>query len=352
MRLRSPLPILALAVIAAGGPAGAAPALRAAESSAPVRLKDDRGTQVTLRVPLAIHRGANHFRLYGMRPLTLRSHGRRTDLYRETFLELSTRSQLTERTTAWDDLGKQVEWLRSLKPRLALPALPNNGAGKVLEDLGRRAQGLPGYGNLQALGKALSGIAPGVELPDSVAKTLQLRALATDEAEARLTALGRALKLDAPGTDPAMRAGYAAAQAEFVSVRTNFWNAVAGAVRKSQGQLILGAVREVVLSPLGAWAIFGYLGWRGAESVFNAEYRGQMAICTATVAARLAEAARTQPEHAPLALYAEYALSYQLTEALRQDGVMALKPAGGRSVDAWQIELSSHMEDLKKQLGP
>lgn len=348
MRLRSFLTVLAVTL--AAGAAAAAPSLKSAEGSAPVRIKDDRGAAVTLRVPLAIHRGANHFRLYGTRPLTLQNRGRRTDLYREVFLELATRSHLTQRTTAWDDLGKQVEWLRSLKPKLALPPLPNNGLGKAIEELSRRAQGLPGYGHLEALGKALGGIAPGVELPDSVAKTLQLRALATDEAESRLAALGKALRLDAPDTDPAMRAGYGAAVAEFASVRTNFWNAVTSAVRKSQGRLILSAIREVVLSPLGAWAIFGYLGWRGAESVFNAEYRGQIAICTATVAARLAEAARRQPEHSPLALYAEYALSYQLTEALRQDGVMALKPAGGRSVDSWQIELSAHLEELKKEL--
>src|SRR5687767_13619559 len=83
-------------------PEAAAPQLRAATESAPVTLRDNRHATVTLRVPLALHRGANAFRLYGPRPLTLHDRNRRRDLYRDTFLELATRSRLAPNANAWD----------------------------------------------------------------------------------------------------------------------------------------------------------------------------------------------------------------------------------------------------------
>jgi hypothetical protein len=338
----SSVPAFADAPTAVNGPACAA-----------VSLKDDRGAVVTLQVPLAIHRDANRFRLYGNRPLTLRSRDRRTDLYRESFLELATRAHLTPRTSVFDDVNKQVEWLKGVQPNLpwgSLPALPKNDFGKALGELGKRAQALPGYGNLAAVEKSLGSIV-GIEVPESVQQTLKLRALATDEAENRLQELGRALKLE-QAADPALRAGYNAALSDFRAVRRDFWTAVASSIKRNQGQFALSAARQVILSPLGAWAMFGYLGWRGVETIFNAEYRGQLAICTATVERRLSDNAALDSAQQTQALYARYALAYQLTEALREDGLMALKPAGGRTAGAWEIELSSQLDELKRALTP
>jgi hypothetical protein len=338
----SAVPALAEAPVALNGPACAA-----------VTLKDDRGARITLQAPLALHRDANRFRLYGNRPLTLRSHDRRADVYRESFLELSTRAHLTPRTSVFDDVNKQVEWLKGVQPNLpwgSLPALPKNDIGKALGDVGKRAQALPGYGNLAAVEKSLGSIV-GIEVPESVQETLKLRALATDEAENRLKDLGRALKLE-QAADPAMRAGYNAAVSDFRAVRRDFWTAVAASLKRNQGQFALSAARQVILSPLGAWAMFGYLGWRGVETIFNAEYRGQLAICTATIGQSLNDAAVLDPTLQAHALYAQYALTYQLTEALRDDGLMALKPAGGRTAGAWEIELSSQLDELKRALTP
>jgi hypothetical protein len=181
---------------------------------------------------------------------------------------------------------------------------------------------------------------------------LQLRAAATDEAHARLLQLGKAINPEAIGTDPALRDGYRAAVAEFEEIRKGLWPAVGASLRKHQGRLLVSAVKQIVLSRLGVWAIFGQLGWQGVESTLNAEYRGQLAICYTTLACALAEIAARAPEHQPLALYAEYAASYQLTEALKADQLMALKPAGGRSSGDWQIHLSGRMEELRKALAP
>lgn len=346
--------VLLAATLCCAGPALAdAPAAVNGPPCAAVTLKDDRGARVTLQVPLAIHRDANRFRLYGNRPLTLRSRDRRVDLYRESLLELATRAHLTPRTSVFDDVNKQVEWLKGVQPNLpwgSLPALPKNDFGKALGELGKRAQAIPGYGNLAAVEKSLGSIV-GIEVPESVQETLKLRALATDEAEARLKELGRTLKLD-QAADPALRSGYNAAVSDFRAVRRDFWTAVASSIRRNRGQFALSAARQVILSPLGAWAMFGYLGWRGVETIFNAEYRGQLAICTATIERPLSDAAGLDPAQQPQALYARYALSYQLTEALRDDGLMALKPGGGRTAGAWNIELSSQLDDLKRALTP
>lgn len=67
------------------------PSLRVAEETAALSLRDFQGANVTLRIPHALHRPANAFRLYGLRPLTLKDRGRRRDLYRDAFLELATR---------------------------------------------------------------------------------------------------------------------------------------------------------------------------------------------------------------------------------------------------------------------
>lgn len=322
--------------------------------TADVPLKDDRGARVTLTVPLAIHRGANHFRLWGPRPLTLHSRERRKELFREALLDVATRASLSPRTSAWDDLQQQLEWLRATSGgRLPLPPIAARPeVDRVVGELTRRARSLPGYGNLEALGKALGTVSPQVDLPDAMIGTLQLRALATDEAEQRLLALGKALRLEERGVDPALRDAYAAAVADFQSVRRDLWTALSRGLQKNQGRLLLSAVREALLSPLGAWAVFGYLGWRGVESVFSAEQRGQSAICAATLARRLQHSARESPDCAHLALYAEYAAAFQLTEALKQEGLMALKPAGGRTAGAWQIEVSERVDELRKSLSP
>src|SRR4051812_27312872 len=62
---------------------------KALEETAPVTFGDSAKAAVTVRVPLALHRPANAFRLYGGRPLTLQDRTRRRDLYRDAFLELA-----------------------------------------------------------------------------------------------------------------------------------------------------------------------------------------------------------------------------------------------------------------------
>jgi hypothetical protein len=335
----------------------ALPALRVLDETALVYVRDNRKQQVPLRVPLAIHRGANAFRLYGARPMTLQNRDRRRDLYRDALLELSTRAHLTPSTTAWDSLGKQWEWVRDQSPQFAsrvrngtVPAADADEAVRAILEATRHLSNVPGYRHLGALSRALGAGEPRVDVNSPVLAALRLRAVATDEAEQRLLALGRALELERPGTDPALRDGYRAAQAEFEQLREGLWPAVSAMVKRQQGRLLVSAVRELVLSHLGAWAIFGYVGWQGLESALNAEYHGQYAIALATVAGRLAENARRAPTHASLALYAEYALAFRLTEALKQGQVMPLKAAGGRGPGDWQIYLNTRATELSAYL--
>lgn len=362
-------PVLAQAQAPAAGEAVVAPPAgsRILEETAALILRDNAKASVALRVPVALNRPANAFRLYGVRPMTLRDYGRRRDLYRDAFLELATRSRIAPPASAWDALGKQVEWLSSRSPNVVLlePAAPSAGPadanllGAALQQL----RSAPGYGHLAAIGRALGvtkqGDLPVPTLAGPVGEALQLRALATDEAEKRLSMLGEALRLEDPSMDPAMREGYHAARLEFDQLRQGLWPALAATVRRHQGELLVSAVKEIVLSRLGFWAIFGYMGWQGVESALNTEYHGQYAICLATLAARLTEAAPgptpASSTDAPLApnpgrphaLYAELVLNYELTEALKAGQPMPFKPAGGRTTGSWQIQFSSRQDELK-----
>ena len=349
--------ILALGLVAppvraepAAPAAGAAPlpAVRVLEETAPVTFRDGRSS-VLVRIPLPLHRGANAFRLYGPRPLTLRSRGRRTDLYRDAFLELATRSRLQPSGNALDTLLKQAEGL-SL-PGVTSGTARSGGAGWTSTGVLKHAASLPAYRHFSALTRALGGAELNLDLAEPVLEGLRLRALATDEAEGRLVRMGQLLNVETAGADPALRDGYRAARAEFDQLQQGLWPAITASLRKHQSRLLLRAARDVVLSRLGFWALFGFLGWQGVESAFNAEYQGQYAICLATVAAGLAEAAARHPEHLPLVLYAEYATNYQLTEALKEGQVMELKAAGGRSRPEWQIQFTGRCEELRKALG-
>jgi hypothetical protein len=352
---------LALLLIAA--PARAEVAPRAAQETVALTLKDDRGAQVPIRVPVALYRPANAYRLYGMRPLTLWSRDRRRDLYRDAFLELATRSRLDPPADAWDSLSEQLDWLKRQDPHVLLnqagqglsavrfsapKSLPSQAELlKVVNDATRQVAALPAYRNLATLTRALGEGEPSLEVAQPVAATLRLRALATDEAEHRLQELGRALNVDRPGVDPALRDGYRLARKEFDQVRQGLWPAVAASVKSHQGRLILSAVRQVVLSNLGIWALFGYLGWQGVQSALNVEYQGQYAICLGTLAAGLQASPADQLS---LARYAEYALNYQLTEALKEGQIMPLKPAGGKPAMAWQIQLTERCDELRAAL--
>jgi hypothetical protein len=346
------------------------PAPRVLEETAPLTLTDSGKARVTLRVPVALHRGANAFRLYGVRPLTLWSRDRRRDLYRDAFLELATRARLTPSVSAWDTLSKQWDWIKIGSPGLRsvgqkaaagtadgsspasspFPASPDELL-RAADALARQVETIPGYRHLGALGRALGGDLV-VDAAQPITAALELRALATDEAERRLQFLGRALDVEGSGKDPALRDGYRAAQAEFDEVRQGLWPAVAASLRKNQGRLLMTAARDLALSHLGFWAIFGYLGWQGAEGVLNAEYAGQYSVCLATLAAALAQSAGKDPDPLPLALYAEYLLNYQLTEALKEGQVMELKPAGGRDSASWQIRFTGRCEEIRKALSP
>lgn len=351
--------LVCCAVLTAPGTARAqsaavAPAqLRVLQETAVVSVRDSRGATVALRIPMALHRGANHYRLYGERPLTLQSRERRRDLYRDVFLELATRSYLTPRTSVWDGLGKQVQWLASSGTGLRLPDVGLGAAPQGLEQaVGaalRNAAGLAENRNVSALLTELGRNAGG-GTAEPLITSLQLRALATDQAEKRLREIGAALELQAAGTDPALREGYLAAAREFEEVRRGFWPALAAGFRKNQGRLLVSAVKDLALSSLGAWAIFGHLGWKSVEGVVNSEQRGQVALCYATVAAALAERSARQVELQPHALYAEYALDCQLSETLKEGQWMALKPAGGRTAGSWQIQLSGRCAELREAL--
>src|SRR3712207_8612147 len=50
------------------------------------------------------------------------------------------------------------------------------------------------------------------------------------------------------------------------------------------------------------------------------------------------------------AVYAEYALNYQLTETLKSGQVMPLKAAGGRSEASWQIDCGTRSEEHTSEL--
>jgi hypothetical protein len=370
----------AVGVRAQEAPAPASPVtvpsvrLCAADETLPVTVKDDRGHSVTLRVPRSLHRDANRFRLYGTRPLTLWSHDRRRDLYRDAFLEIATRAQLSQTSNAWDTLSQQWEWLRSQSPEIQrltsaahatqVPAAlqqgiaaPVQASREVLKELASR----PGYPQVSALLKALAGADFKPDAADPMLEALQLRALATDEASRRLQLLGDALRVQAPEADPALREGYLAARTEFEEVRQGLWPALALSMKKNQGRLVLSAVKQIVLSRVGWWAIFGQLAWQGVESSVNTEYCGQYAICLATLATRMAESCtasevRAGPDprvaYTPLALYAEYVLNYQLTEALKTGQLLPLQPAGGRSTASWQIQFSGRCNELRLALAP
>lgn len=265
-------------------------------------------------------------------------------------------------------MSKQVDWLTkpgnrffftsppalpaptgssSCGPTVELPSLQD--ASRTVSEVLHRASATPGLGQLSSLTRALGdGASPKGTLEPIIA-TLKLRALATDEAEKRLTDLGSALP-NGPGVDPALREGYLAAQKEFVEVRQGLWPAIGASVRKNQGRLLLSAAKDLVLSQVGFWAIFGQLGWQAAEATLNSEYQGQYAIAVATIAQHLAESARQRPELLPQALYSELVLQFQLTEALKQGQIMALKPAGGRDTAGWQIHCSARCDELKRAL--
>jgi hypothetical protein len=369
-RFRALIALLTLlgAVIALPASAQSLPEPRVAEETASLSLRDFQGADVILRIPLALHRPANAFRLYGIRPLTLKDRGRRKDLYRDAFLELATRSRLSGEVTAWDTLSKQVDWLTkpgnrflfSPPPALPAPTPPSNcgpnleipaldAATRSLGDVLQRAAATPGFNQLSSLTQALGeGATPQGTLEPLIA-TLKLRALATDDAEKRLADLGAALPTGR-GVDPALREGYLAARQEFIEVRQGLWPAIGASVRKNQGRLLLSAAKELVLSRVGFWAIFGQLGWSAAEATLSSEHQGQYAIAVATIAQQLAESARQRPELLPQALYSELVLQFQLTEALKQGQIMALKPAGGRDTAGWQIHCSERCEELKRAL--
>lgn len=366
---------LAVLVAAAATSAYAADAvspaspLRAADDTLARSLRDDRGGEVALRVPRALFRDANTFRLYGVRPLTLRSRDRRRDLYRDAFLEVATRSRLTPSTTAWDPLSRQWDWLGAQTVRVPglaapVPVLPPSvregaeAASRWTADLRKKVESAAGTGQLGALSRALGAQALGkagtvVDLSSPVATTLQLRALATDQAEQRLQFVGRALRLDSSGMDPAMRDGFRAAQSEFDEVRQGLWPALAGCLQRHEGELLLSAVKSIALSRLSMWAIFGQMAWQSAESAVNAEYNGQYSICLATLACTLEDpSAGSDPAVTQQALYTEFAMNYQLTETFKDGQVLMLKPAGGLTTGDWEVRYSSRCQELKKALVP
>lgn len=346
-----------------------APSLQAARETAIATIRDSRGAVVTLRVPDALHRPANAFRLYGTRPLTLHDRGRRRDLYRDALLDIATRSRLANRTTAWDSVPKQVEWLRSsgLASRTMLNGLLPSGVSGAAASVRASLQKLesdPAFRQVGALREALGYYPPGPAFPrggsagslpvpdiaEPVAAALELRALATDAAEGRLRTIGRLLRLDDPLTDPALREGYRAAAAEFEQVRQGLWPAIGASLRKNQGRLLLSAAKQLILSNLGMWAIFGYVAWQGVEGIVNTEFHGQYAVCMATAAVALASDPGSGSEALPLAAYAEYALSYALTEALKGGALLPFQPAGGLSAGGWQIRCSERCAALRPAL--
>jgi hypothetical protein len=334
-----------------GSAAQSLPKPRVVEETAPVTLRDDRRATVTLRVPHALHRPANAFRLYGGRPLTLHSRNRRRDLYRDAFLELATRSRLTPAASLWDPLAKQWEWLLRSNPNII-----RADAEGIRSAFPEEAEKLAPH--LRALTRALREGAAIENLAGPIVEALRLRALATDQAEQRLLRIGQALDREgAPDregaiSDPALRAGFQAARAEFEQLRKGLWPAIATSLKKNGGHLLLRAARDLVLSQLGTWAIFGYLGWQTLEANFNAEYHGQYAVCLATASASLAQRTHKASEALPAALYAEYLLNYELTEALKQGQVMGLKPAGGRAAGSWQVQFTGRCDELRKALTP
>ncbi|MBM3458920.1 MAG: hypothetical protein FJX77_10370 [Armatimonadetes bacterium] len=339
---------------------------QARRETAALQFEDFRRQQVRMRIPLSLNRPANAFRLYGMRPLTLKDPGRRRDLYRDAFLEVATGSLLQPRIDLWAPLDRQIAWLGqfawlagpgtpsppSLHPlwqKLRSPGSLARGGTAWVQELARTP--LPAHA--ATLMRALGKEPPGAAGP--VVEALAFRALATDEAEQRLRLLGSTLGLEG-GTavglaaDPALRDGYRAARNEFDQVRQGLWPGIAAAMRKRQGELVLDAVKPLLLSGLGAWAILGYLGWQAAESAVNVEYQGQSALCLATLAVALAEADHGTPEVGGAILRTEFALNHQLTQALKREQPLAFKPAGGRREATWQIRWSERNTAIRQAL--
>lgn len=351
---------------------------RVVAETAAVRITDSRGAAVTLRVPAAIHRPANAFRLWGARPLTLKDRNRRRDLYRDAFMELATRPHLGPEASAWDSLGKQVEWVAARGVSVELPGVrvqvgpksPQNlrldekALAEVpglapLTDLAGKVTSHPAYRHVSALSRALGYETPVVYADEPVAQALRMRALATDAAEQRLLLMGAMLGFEkganpdgARSSDPALREGYLAARAEFEEVRKGLWPALAQSLRKNQGRLLLSAAKQMVLSRLGFWAVFGHLGWQGVEGALNVEYQGQLAISLATLACELSRPGSPTPQAAAVGLYAQYALNRQLTEALKRPQILELQPAGGRTAAEWQIHSSARCDELRRALTP
>ncbi len=343
------------------------------EETAPLTIKDSRGISVTLRIPVSLHRPANAFRLYGGRPLTLQSFERRRDLYRDAFLELVTQSGLQPRVSMFDTVGKQAQWLgdqawrqldryqKGQNPRLprvdlSLLARDPRRAARQIADTARLGRPGPISDHVGSVLRAVGQNPPSTAKP--VVEALTLRAVAADAAEARLRGAGRALGFE-PGyqsrdlaLDPAMRAGYQSALTEFGEVQKGLWPAIVSSVYRNQGKLVIEAVKKIALSSLGFWAVFGYLGFQGAESAMNAEYRGQYSICLATLEAALLQAGAATPaeEAYQLALAAECSLNYQLTEALKRPALFPLEPAGGKSPGQWQMVFSQRWNTLRTEL--
>lgn len=307
--------------------AAEAAASTAVRESVAVTIRDSRLKQCTLRIPTALHRPANRFRLYGLRPLTLWSYGYRRDLYRDAFLELATRSLLSPSESIWDAAGRTGDRLLQKSGLSNLPA-----AGML---------------NLQVADESLLKAGG----PDSFAaisaplrETLELRALATELAENRLRRAGSAVESGGSSIDPAMRDGYRAALREFENLRKDLWPALIDRLKKHGGRIVLSSIRDFAMSHLGFWAIFGHLGWNAAGALLTDERQAQLAIVYSSLAERLPG---SDPD---LVSYADYLTAYSLTEALKGGRLLDLKPAGGRSQAEWRLHLGQRADDLRQKL--
>ncbi|MBI3909934.1 MAG: hypothetical protein HY320_03260 [Armatimonadetes bacterium] len=335
------------------------------EDTQPVTFTDAADRPVTVRLPA--HLGAAVYAPHKI-GTSLWSPRRRAEIYRDALLDLSLQPDAPRSAAVWD------RSLQRLAERAGLPpegvAFLRRGTG-ALDDLlnGKALKGRPGvvftrqmralldnthalpaYPHLQAVLRAVGGLDCLLPVAEPILAAIQLRALATDEAEERLARLRLALHPDDPAADPALWDGYRAAEAEFQRLRDSFWSALVGQLAKGGGGIAWAALREVAGQTLGPLAVLGRPAVDAVAGLFTLDREGQRATLLATLAGQLLALLETEtdPVLREMAVYAQMAAYRHAEQSVPPDvlGPLHLRP----SLPNWRAHYARRAAEMHAAL--
>ena len=308
---------LTAALLAAGVARAAGPV---AEDTMARTFQDQRKQAVAVFVPRGLE--PKHRQLYGRRHGTLWSPAHRAAHYREAFLDLATQPLVQPSPGEWqrmiDRLIEENPNARQYAGTLASGIAAMEGVAKGVgsgkrpaatfsTELRRFTESVSAkrYPNLVGFSRGLSRGLGAVDFTEPFLAALQLRALATDEAERRLHVIGAMLGVDGnpADVDPAMLEGYRLARGEFRQVQKGVWATLLTALQKNQARLAWLAAKDAITARLGRWAAFGYTGLSLLEEFVDEEWQMQSTVVLATLARRLEE---RPAEAAPTTAYLHY----------------------------------------------